>query len=326
MTRVLFYEPSYRRVEKQIADIPNIEPLLMQKDGRILFGGKEILDARPEIGWVATDLFAGPMREFMVALLKSPSLKWVQSGSAGFDNPVFAQIVDKGARLTTNNAQAVGMAEYTLATVLDYFQRGPERRTEQTAHRWTRMEYREVMGSRWLILGFGAIGQEIARRARAFGAIVTGIRRTQAPHELADTIAPPGKILELLPSSDVVVLVLPLSKQTARIANAAFFAQMKPQSVLVNIGRGQLVDETALVAALDLGRPAHAILDVFETEPLPASSPLWDHPRVSLTAHASAIGTGLALRSDRLFIENLRRFLANQPLINEANPRDVKAS
>ena len=121
MPRILFYEPAYRRIAGRIADLPGIEPALMQKDGRILLDGKEVTpeDVDVEIGWANSDLFAGPVREYMVALLKTPKLRWLQSGAAGFDNPVFAQIVSRGTRLTTSHVQAVGMAEYTLATVLE---------------------------------------------------------------------------------------------------------------------------------------------------------------------------------------------------------------
>ncbi len=326
MPRILFYEPAYRRIQSRIADIPGIEPVLMQKDGRLLFDGKEVTpeEAKAEIGWAAADLFAGPVRDYMVALLKTPGLRWLQSGAAGFDNPVFGAIVDKGARLTTNHSQAVGMAEYTLATVLDHLQRGPERRAEQDAHRWTRLEFREVMNSRWLIVGFGAIGQEIARRAKAFGAYITGVRRNQAPHELAEAIAPQEKILELLPRSDVVVLCVPLSKQTQNLVDARFLAAMKPGAVLVNIGRGGLVDEAALLKSLDSGKPEHAILDVFRTEPLPADSPFWAHPRVTVTPHSSPIGSGLTGRGDDLFVENLQRYLGGKTLLNEADPKEVK--
>src|SRR5215469_11203770 len=100
MTRVLFYEPAYRRIRDRIAGLSGIEPILMNREGAIREAGREIKadDARPEIGWATSDLFGGPIREYMVALLKSPSLQWMQSGAAGFDNPVFAQIVAKGAR------------------------------------------------------------------------------------------------------------------------------------------------------------------------------------------------------------------------------------
>jgi phosphoglycerate dehydrogenase-like enzyme len=326
MTRVLLYEPAYRRIRDRIADLSGIELLFMNREGEIHEGECEIGvdDARPEVGWATNDLFGGPIRDYMIALLKSPSLRWLQSGAAGFDNPVFAQIVAKGARLTTNHSQSVGMAEYVLTTVLDHFQRGPERRKAQTAREWARLPYREVMVSRWLIVGFGAIGQEVARRARSFGAHITGIRRTKTAHELADVMLAPTDLLPALSNADVVVLSLPLMTDTEALVDTKFLTAMKPTSVLVNVGRGGLVDEAALLEGLDRGAPGHAILDVFRTEPLPADSPFWHHPRVTLSGHASAIGSGLTARTDALFVENLGRYLRGEPLLNEADPADVR--
>jgi phosphoglycerate dehydrogenase-like enzyme len=179
------------------------------------------------------------------------------------------------------------------------------------------------MNSRWLIIGFGAIGQETARRARAFGAHITGVRRSRGSHELADAMIGPEDVAAHLPRADVVVLSLPLSKQTENMIDAKFLGAMKADGVLVNVGRGGLVDEDALLKALDAGRPEFAILDVFRAEPLPEDSPFWKQPRVALSAHSSAIGRGLSARADELFLENLTRFAAGKPLLNETDPKDV---
>jgi phosphoglycerate dehydrogenase-like enzyme len=327
MTRILIYEPSYRRLESQIAaHAGQLELLRLQPDGTILIDGAPVTieDAKPEIGWLNTDLFgAGAGRDYMITLLKSPALKWVQSGAAGFDNPAFAEVVRKGAILTTNHSQAIGMSEYVLTTVLDHLQRGPDRRKAQAEHRWAPAPFREVSGSSWMIIGFGAIGQETARRARAFDAYVTGVRRSPGDHPLADAMVTPDEVLARLPHSDVVVLSLPLSVQTADMVNAEFLAAMKLGSVFVNVGRGGLVDEDALLAALDAGKPEHAVLDVFRTEPLPADSRFWDHPHVTMTPHASPVSSGLSARSDALFLDNLARFLGGQPMVNQVAAAEV---
>ncbi|MCR5877996.1 NAD(P)-dependent oxidoreductase [Phenylobacterium sp. J367] len=209
--------------------------------------------------------------------------------------------------------------------MLDHFQNGPGRRAAQAKHAWDRLPFREINGSNWLVIGFGAIGQNVAQRARAFGATVTGVRRNQAPHPAADAIAPIADLPNLLPEADVVVLSIPLTPESRHLADAGFFAAMKTASVLVNVGRGGLVDEDALLAALDAGKPEHALLDVFAVEPLPAESRFWDHPRVTLTPHSSGITTGQHTRNDALFAENLQRFVEGRDLLNLADPKDVLA-
>jgi len=329
MTRILAYEPSLKRIEARLPEAAKgVEFVTVDDSGVLKLNGREIAieDANPEIGWMTVELFGAPAsRNFFVTLLKAPALKWVQSAAAGFDNPAFKSLVSNGARLTTNNAQALSMAEYVLWGVLDHFQRGPDRRAAQSRHDWTRPSYREIGRMNWLIIGFGAIGQAVAVRAHAFGAHVTGVRRTPGQHPAAQAMATPDQVISLLPDADVVVLLVPLSPSTTHMADADFLAAMKPGSILVNVGRGDLVDEPALLAALDAGKPEHALLDVFHEEPLPADSPFWDHPRVTLTGHASSIGDGLGPRGEALFLDNLERYLTGKPLLNEADPKDVLA-
>ena len=122
-----------------------------------------------------------------------------------------------------------------------------------------------------------------------------------------------------------MVLSTPLYAETRGLADAAFFGAMKPGSVFVNVGRGGLVDESALLAGLDAGAPEHAVLDVFAVEPLPVDSPFWSHPRVTLTPHTSGITGRQNARNTALFLDNLSRFVADEPLLNIANAKDVLA-
>ena len=329
MTRILVHEAAFCRIEQRVAQFGDrAEFLTMSSEGTIRLKGVELTpeEANPDAAWVSVDFFQTPsIGVFFGTLMKATALTWVQSAAAGFENPMFTRIVEKGARLSTNHSQSVGMSEYVIWGVLNHFQRGPERAVEQAAHRWTVLPFREISGSRWLIIGFGAIGQDVAKRARAFGAHVTGVRRSQGGHEHADAMIAPDQIAAHLGDTDVVVLSIPLSPATADMVDAKFLAAMKPASVLVNVGRGGLIDEDALLAALAAGKPEHALLDVFRTEPLPADSPFWDHPRVTMTPHASPVSSGLGARSDALFVENVGRFLDGQPLLNEVAREEVLA-
>lgn len=327
--RLLIFEPSYRRVADRLPQAGSgLDLLIMDKDGVIRRGDAVVSldDAAPEAGWANADVFFSPAaRPYMTALLKSSALGWVQSGAAGYDQPVFGEFVKKGATLTTSHGQAVGMADYVLWGVLDAFQGGAGRRASQAAHQWERAPFREIAGTRWVIVGFGAIGEGVAVRARAFGAHVTGVRRNTAPHPNADAMAAPSELKRLAADADVLVFACPLTPETRHMGNADLFGAMGPGAVFVNVGRGGLVDEPALLAALDRGVPEHAVLDVFETEPLPAESAFWGHPRVTLTPHSSGMSGGNAARNDALFLENLRRRLAGEPLENVADPKDVLA-
>jgi phosphoglycerate dehydrogenase-like enzyme len=328
MPRLLIYEPSFRQIEAEPV-MQRVEALVMDREGQISLAGAPVTreEARPEIAWFSGELYQQPaMRPFVGTLLASPDLKWFQSAAAGFDNPFFATVAAKGARLTTSHGQAVGMADTVVAGVLDHFQRGPERRAAQARAEWKGYPFREVLDSHWLIIGFGAVGQGVAARARGFGAHITGIRRSQAADPLADRIAPLADLPALLPAADVVVLCTPLNADTRHLAGAAFFAAMKPGSVLANVGRGALVDEAALLEALERGAPAHAVLDVFETEPLPADSPFWRHPQVSVTPHDSGVTGAQDGRNRDLFVDNLARYLDGRPLLHEIDPKDVAAS
>jgi len=329
MTRILIHQAAYDRLKPQLDALgPKADILTMSSDGTIRRNGEQITpeEANPEAAWLSVDFFQTPAAGALFgALMKSTALAWVQSGAAGYESPMFARVVEKGARLSTNHSQSVGISEYVLWGVLSHFQRGPERAVEQAAHRWTMLPFREISGTRWLVIGFGAIGQDIGKRARAFGAHVTGVRRSTGAHEHADAMITPDQIAAHLGDSDAVALSIPLSPATADMADAKFFAAMKANSMFVNVGRGGLVDEDALLAALDAGKPEHALLDVFRTEPLPADSRFWDHPRVTMTPHASPVSSGLGPRSDALFVENLGRFLSGQPLLNEVSREEVLA-
>lgn len=316
--QLFIYEPAYQRLKQQIHAIcPQVRPLLMTPDSRILQDGKEVSSdaVRPDAAWISTDVFFSPAaREFLLQLVKGPPVKWLQSAAAGFDNPIFQTLAKKAGIYTNSNGAAKGIAEFVFASVIDFFHPNAARRALQAGHEWKRLGFRDVAQTNWLIFGYGNIGQEVGKRAMAFEAHVTGVRRNPNGREQADAMLRPSEVLAALPRMDVVALTADSNDSNRHLVNAAFLAAMKPGSVLVNIARGALIDEAALLDSLARGIPECAILDVFETEPLSGESPFWDHPRVRVTAHCAAASPLMEPRGDAVFLRNLAHFTANEPL------------
>jgi phosphoglycerate dehydrogenase-like enzyme len=321
LTQILLMRPAYERIQPLLEkDHIEIDPVLVEMDGSLTHKGEAVTieDVSPKAAWLSIDaMIGGPVRKFAITILKSETLTWMQTGSAGFDNPLFKMVLDKGVRLTNSDAQAPAIAEYVLAQVLAHFQPTFERVEAQAAKNWARLSFREIYHSTWMVIGFGNIGREIGKRAKGFDAHVIGVRHSGRPNELADEMLKQKDLDARLADADVVVLACPLNDDTRLMANADFFARMKKGATLVNIGRGSLVDEAALLVALGDGSVDAALLDVFQTEPLPEDSPLWSHPKVRVTAHTSATGSGTRARGDQLFVGNLKNFLGNEPLKNE---------
>ena len=313
-----------RFVERVRAVAPDAVLLRMQDDGTILGPDGPVArdDAGPEVAWGTADLFADghPLGAFFGLLAHRDSVRWFQSPGAGTDHPVFALLAERGVRITTAHVNSIPIAEYVVRAVLDHLQRAGQWRAAQAASEWRSHEFREVFGTTWLVIGLGSIGREVAVRARAFGATVLGSRRSPQGDEPVDGIVAPDDVPGAVGRADVVVVCVPATSRTVGLVDDAFLEAMRPGSVLVNVGRGTLVDQDALHRALDRGVPEVALLDVVEPEPLPATSWLWSHPRVVLTPHNSAGGDGRFGRMADLFTDNLRRWRDGEPLRNEARP------
>ncbi|HUP87584.1 MAG TPA: D-2-hydroxyacid dehydrogenase [Acidimicrobiales bacterium] len=303
-----------------------VEPVVMEADGT-LSGGTPWEDADVEVAWPTADLFEpdAPLRPFFAFLLQATTIRWIQSPAAGVDAPVFAQLVRRGIRLTTSHVTDIPISEYVLRSVLDHYQRPHEWAASSAERAWRRHDFREVHETTWLVIGVGAIGAAVATRARAFGATVVGVRRTPSGAEPVDRMVSPAEVAGIVGEADVVVLAAPASPETRHLVDGTFLGAMKPRSLLVNIARGALVDEDALVEALDRGTTLEAaVLDVTATEPLPPDSPLWDHPAITITPHDAAGGTGRFARAADLFLENLRRYTAGEPLLHEVTAADLE--
>ncbi len=303
-------------------DRPGVEWLTLEADGTLLDGeGRPVGwdDARPEVAWGTSDLFreGAPIGAFFSSLVRLDSLRWFASPAAGYDAPVFSQLAERGVLVTNAHVNSVPIAEFVIRAVLDEFQAAREWRALAGERSWRIHDWREVSGTTWLVVGLGGIGTEVALRARALGAVVIGCRRRPGADDPTDRTVTPDQLPEVVGLADVVVLAAPATPETTDLVDAAFLAAMKRGSVLVNVARGSLVDEDALLAALDVGAPAAAVLDVFRTEPLPDDHPFWTHPAVRVTPHNSAGGGGRFQRQADLFAENLDRYRGGQPLLND---------
>jgi phosphoglycerate dehydrogenase-like enzyme len=230
---------------------------------------------------------------------------------------VFTDLVANGVRVTNAHVNSLPIAEFVMRSVLDEFQDAAQWRDQATKRLWRIHDWREVSGSTWVIVGLGGIGSDVARRAQAFGAHVIGCRRHPASTDPTERTVTPDHLDQVVGLADVLVLAAPATPETANLVNSDFLAQMKGGSLLVNVARGTLVDDEALIESLDSGHLSGAILDVFRTEPLPADHPFWSHPKVRVTPHNAAGGVGRLARQADLFKENLDRYLGGRPLLNE---------
>ncbi len=269
-----------------------------------------------------------------------PRLRWVQLHFAGVEDVVTQPLARRVPVTNASGVHSTAIAEWTLAAILARSRRLPlafglQQNSIWPKDRWGLFVPDELRGATIGIVGYGAIGREIGRLCSAFGMNVIGLRRGSggpgganadrprwiAP-DLRDLSPAPAHIEsidalpDVLPLCDVVVLALPLTSATERLFNGATLTRMKPGSLLLNIGRGGVIDEPALVAGLAAGRPGAAALDVFAEEPLPANSPLWSAPNVIITPHVSGFSPRYDERAMTLFADNLARFQHGEPLFN----------
>jgi phosphoglycerate dehydrogenase-like enzyme len=254
---------------------------------------------------------------------RAPKLRWVQLTHAGAER-VDPKLIAQGVTFTTaGGLAATPIAEFVMAYMLMFSKGWPGLFRAQSEHRYTRFMPREVLGKTIGIVGMGYIGGEVARLGKAFGCRVLGMRRSfgsRGPDAVADEAVPPSDLHYLLSESDFVVIAAPLTAETQGMIGEAQLKQMKRSAYLINIARGPLVDEAALIAALRDGTIAGAGLDVFEQEPLPPESGLWDLENVVLSPHISGGTEIYNKRATGIFCDNLRRFLEGASLMNIVDP------
>jgi phosphoglycerate dehydrogenase-like enzyme len=266
---------------------------------------------------VSADIWTdGHVASFMKVVIQSPRLQWLQMFSAGLDNPVFAMLRDKGVLVThAAGSSGVPIAHTVMMHIVAMCRGSRELHVAQGEHRWDARDVDDVEGRTVGIVGLGGIGAHVARLATAFGMRPIGLRRTPTGDEPCETW-PTSRLHDLLPIVDDLVLTAPLTDETRGLIGAAELAALRPGAHLVNVARGELIDESALVDALRSGRLGAAALDVFSTEPLPADSPLWDMPTVTVTPHSAGATPLAADRAAAIFLDNLGRWHRGETLVN----------
>jgi len=277
-----------------------------------------------------------PAEMFDRILARAPSLRWVHSATAGVERVLTPSSRSRGLVIT--NARGVfsrPIAEYVMLMILAVARRLPELMELQAERTWQPLEARELRDVTVGIVGLGSIGRGVGALGTAFGCRVIATRRRPEAGSHAtdgagdepflgslmlDRVLPPERLPELLAESDFVVLAAPLTPDTHGLISDEAIAQMKPGAWVINVARGELVDERALARALREGRLGGAVLDTFREEPLPPTSTLYDLPNVILTPHTSWSSTRVLDRSVDLFCDNLRRFADGRSLVNVVDP------
>lgn len=274
-------------------------------------------------------VFTLSLRPDQFALCRN--LRWVHSPSAAVHQFMFPELIHSDVVLT-NSTEVHGpvVAEHVMALIFALAKKIPQAALFQQKHVWGQeamwndgAHLREIAGATLGLIGLGSIGRRVAQMASALGMRVIAVREhvEKGNPEGVEAVFPPSGLGELLRQSDYIVLAAPLTGTTQKLINAERLASMKSEACLINVGRGPLVDETALAEALGKNRIAGAALDVFDKEPLPADSPLWDVPNLLITPHTAGLTGKLWHRHYELFSDNLRRYLDHQPLCFVVNKR-----
>ena len=301
-----------RRATEILAIAPNTQPIIYVGDEPVADDLLPTID----IAFFSSDVWPDRPRGLVISILKATHLKWMHTFSAGVDSPFFIDLIKKGVTLTNSSGAAASPIAQTAILYMLALSRNVRAWFEhQDNKEWERHEFTELDGARLAVIGMGPIGEEIARLGVALNMEVEGIRRSPTGHEPCPTFGF-DQLSEVLGRADWVALALPLTPDTQNLFDQQQFARMKPGAHFINVGRGELVDETALINALNSQHLAGAALDVFATEPLPEDSPLWSMKNVLITPHSSGASIKSGLRAEELFVRNFALFVQNEQMHN----------
>jgi len=282
--------------------------------------------ARIEAAFFSGDVYPDLSPGFFAATLGAPKLRWLHCFNAGVDHPIFGRFVERGVTLTCSpGSSAVPIAHSAIAGLLALARRFPRFAAAQRDRVWleqARMTPPPDLDTQTLlVLGLGGIGSEIARLGRALGLHVVGVKRSRpAPDAPIDEWRTPDQLADALARCHWLAIACPLTDETRGWIDGAMLARLPDGACVLNVGRGEIVDEEALIRELETGRLGGAYLDVFAEEPLPESSPLWTLPDVIVTPHASSISAGAEGRQVEIFFANLGRYLRGEPLAGVVRP------
>lgn len=268
------------------------------------------------------DLYIGRGRHIEL-LTNSPRLRWVQTLTAGADRVSFSDMKERGIIVTNGSGiHAENLSEHIMAFILSFARGFHLLRSFQARHEWVKdIPNFELTGQRLCIVGLGNIGLVLADRASRIGMRVTGVRRRDLPiPSYVESIATLETMNQLLPEADHVAICLPLTSRTAGLFDAEQLARMKPGAYIYNIGRGEIIDQDAMIQALRSGYLAGAGLDVTTPEPLPPDNPLWDMENVFITCHSGGTSTRRFDRFIDLLIDNIERYRSDRELLNIVDP------
>lgn len=293
---------------------PGLRPLLLPHEARLTPDELATID----IAVFSQDLWVqGRGRPFFGALLTAPNVRWLHMFSAGLDDPVFDGLLQRGVRLSGSaGSSATPIAHTVMLHALALCRTTRAYADAQASAVWQGLDALDLEGRTMCIVGMGSIGREVARIAPHFGIRVIGVRRTPTGDEPCVT-HPVSRLRDLLPGVDDLVLTAALTPDSRGMIAARELALLPRGAHVINVGRGELVDEPALVEALQTGHVGGAALDVFAEEPLPAASPLWRAANVIVTPHTAGRTPLSAHRAAEIFTENLGRFARGEQLRNE---------
>lgn len=275
--------------------------------------------SRITIAFFSHDSWPERAAGFFGVTMRAEQLRWLHTMSSGVDSPVFSTFLERGVRLTTSSgSSAAPIARTAMMYLLALSRRLPEMIRAQDRHEWNWQRWIELEGRSVAVVGWGPIGQEVARLAEAFGMRPTIVRRAAQGNEPY----PVRQLVDLqavAEAHDAMVVALPLTTDTDGIISGAVLEAIGPDGLFVNVGRGELVDQPALTAALVAGRLGGAGIDVTTPEPLPSDDPLWSAPNVIITPHNSGSTDGTHRRADEAFLANLERWMTGDDLVNEVS-------